>query len=237
MRDKRPKSYAPPNEVVRFNRYRVIEHWILIALFIILMLTGFTAKLYDNETLASIFGGFISTARLNNLHFTTGYLAAILLTTHIVNAVYGVTFKGWAKSIAVTYYDFTCMTLDARYYLGISDHPANCGRYSYKEKFTYWAVLVFSLTMVTSGIALHFPDIALQIFPAEIIPTAKVTHVNTALLLATVAVWHVYESIFSPESFPLKKTIFTGRISIDEMKRDHPLEFEDSPSTFTDDGG
>jgi len=52
-----------------------------------------------------------------------------------------------------------------------------------------------------------------------------------------IAAWHVYESIFSPESFPLKKTIFTGKISIDEMKRDHPLEIKDISSDFRDEGG
>ncbi|MDQ3258849.1 MAG: hypothetical protein M3R15_34125 [Acidobacteriota bacterium] len=45
-------------------------------------------------------------------------------------------------------------------------------------------------------------------------------------LLATLAIfaWHFYYTIYNPHVFPLSTTMVTGRISHEEMERDHALE-------------
>ena len=81
--------------------------------------------------------------------------------------------------------------------------------------------------MGISGCALWFPAFATQYFPGQIIPAAKVLHSSEALVIVLiVAIWHMYNAIFSPEVFPLDTSIFTGYISEKRMSREHPLEFE-----------
>lgn len=41
------------------------------------------------------------------------------------------------------------------------------------------------------------------------------------LLIAT---WHIYDSILSPDVFPLNKSIFTGYMSKKQMQNLHPLQ-------------
>jgi hypothetical protein len=44
------------------------------------------------------------------------------------------------------------------------------------------------------------------------------------LIFILIAVWHIYNAIFSPEVFPLDTSIFTGKISRDRMVLEHPKE-------------
>jgi hypothetical protein len=69
------------------------------------------------------------------------------------------------------------------------------------------------------------PILFTRFLPGETIPAAKALHSNEALVIFLInAIWHIYNSIFSPEVFPLDTSIFTGYISRDRMLREHPLE-------------
>jgi hypothetical protein len=41
-----------------------------------------------------------------------------------------------------------------------------------------------------------------------------------------IVTWHIYNAVFSPEVFPLDTSIFTGRISVERMRHEHPIEYE-----------
>ena len=63
-------------------------------------------------------------------------------------------------------------------------------------------------------------------------------HSNEALVIVVlIAVWHIYNSIFSPEVFPLDTSILTGYISRERMVREHPVELERIEGTKTDESG
>ncbi len=112
-----------------------------------------------------------------------------------------------------------------RYYFGLENQPAKCGRYDYMEKFEYWTILVGGVLMTGTGAVLWLPTVFTLILPGEAIPAAKALHSNEALVIVLIiAIWHIYYSIFSPEVFPLDTSIFTGYISRARMIREHPLE-------------
>jgi len=79
--------------------------------------------------------------------------------------------------------------------------------------------------MILTGAILWFPAVVTKFMPGEIIPAAKVLHTNEALVVfLIIAIWHIYNAIFSPEVFPLDTSMFTGYISKERMLREHPDE-------------
>ncbi len=131
--------------------------------------------------------------------------------------------------------DFTDAVHDIRYYIGLENSPAMCDRYSYKQKFEYWGILTGGLLMVATGAMLWFPAMVTRLLPGEFIPVAKALHSNEALVIVLlIAVWHIYNAIFSPEVFPLDTSIFTGYISRERMVREHPVELSKIEEVETD---
>jgi len=86
-------------------------------------------------------------------------------------------------------------------------------------------VIISAVLMIMTGIILWLPALLTRFLPGEIIPAAKVMHTNQGFLMfLIIALWHIYNSIFSPEIFPIDKSIFTGYISRERMALEHPAE-------------
>ena len=67
------------------------------------------------------------------------------------------------------------------------------------------------MIMVLTGLILWFPVTAVRYLPGEAIPVAALMHSKQALVVLLLAsAWHIYDSIFSPDVFPLDTSIFTG---------------------------
>jgi len=213
--------------VRRFSRARVSEHWIHIAVFFGMAATGLCQKFYylDFSREFIVFAGGIDSIRM--LHRGIGVFYAVMILVHIAAAMVGVVFLRWQPSMLVLRKDFQDAAHNVKYYVGILGRPADCGRYDYKQKFVYWLTLTGSAIMLLTGLALWFPAATANIMPGQVIPAAKVMHSNHALLIfLLIALWHMYDSVFSPNVFPLDKSIFTGYISSERMRLEHPLEYE-----------
>lgn len=213
------------HKIKRFSTYRIAEHWIHMATFIVLVVTGLSQKFHSLDiSLWLIFHlGGIDYVRL--IHRYAGMVFLGVTALHIITGIVCIAAKKWPPSMVINKKDFSDAIHNIRYYLGVETQPAICDRYSYKQKFEYWGVLISSVVMVFSGIILWFPVFLTQFLPGEIIPAAKVIHTNQGFLMfLIIALWHIYNSIFSPDVFPLDKSIFTGYISQERMALEHPIE-------------
>jgi formate dehydrogenase gamma subunit len=214
--------------VKRFSLYRIIEHWLAAAVFVALVTTGLSQKFYSLELsqwFVVALGG-IDAVRI--IHRVNGVIFACLIAQHVTIASWGVLFKKWQPSILINRKDFYDAAGNLKYYFGLSNHPARCGRYDYKQKFEYWGILAGGLVMIVTGLTLWFPVFVAQFLPGSIIPAAKALHTNVAMMIFfIIAVWHIYNSIFSPEVFPIDTAIFNGKISKERMMKEHPLEYEE----------
>ena len=211
--------------IKRFTLSRMLEHHLNAVVFVLLVVTGLSQKFHEyglSQWIIMKLGG-VDSVRL--IHRYSGLSLAVLTTSHIIMASLGVIMKKWPASMVINLNDFRDAVTNLKYYFGLTNHPAQCGRFDYKQKFEYWGVVVGGMLMVGTGLVLWFPVTAASVFPGEIIPAAKAAHTNEALLAFLVIVtWHIYNSIFSPEVFPLDTAIFTGSISRKRMAHEHPLE-------------
>ena len=213
------------NTIRRFGTARILEHLLAIVTFGVLVVTGLSQKFFSlnvSQWLILTLGG-IDTVRL--IHRYAGVVFTLALSAHVLINVTGIILRKWQPSMLINKNDFTDAVHDIRYYSGLENFPSHCDRYGYKQKFEYWGILTGGLLMMATGIILWFPTTATRLLPGELIPAAKALHSNEALVIVLlIAVWHIYNSIFSPEVFPLDTSIFTGYISGERMLREHPLE-------------
>ncbi len=144
---------------------------------------------------------------------------------HILVAIVGLVVKKWQPSMVITKNDFRNAVHNIRYYLGNERYPAPGSKYSYTQKFEYWGILTGGLLMIVTGAVLWKPLFITRFMSGEIIPAAKVLHTNEAMVVfIIIALWHIYNAVFSPEVFPLNMSIFTGSISRERMIHEHLLE-------------
>ena len=211
--------------IKRFGIGRILEHQANALVFTALVVTGLSQRFHDYKVshwIIQVLGG-VDNMRV--FHRAMGFLFMLLIVLHIITGVYGVIVRRWQASMMINMNDFRNAMENIRYYFGIVNHPALCDRYDYKQKFEYWGVIAGGFLMISTGLILWFPVDFARFLPGEFIPAAKAAHSNEALLaFLVIVIWHIYNSIFSPEVFPLDTAIFTGRISRERMVHEHPIE-------------
>jgi cytochrome b subunit of formate dehydrogenase len=211
--------------VVRFSRGQRLEHLAVMVLFLALVLTGFPQKFPQApwaQALVDSMGG-LSSARY--LHRAAGLAFAVLAMGHLLNASLRLMLRRQALTLVPGRKDFRDVVDNLRYYLGAAEAPPLFDRFDYREKFEYWGMAMGAVVMTFTGLVLYFPLRITQLLPGEVIPVAKVTHSNEGLLaFLVVIVWHIYNVHLAPEVFPFNTAIFTGRITVEQLRHHHPLE-------------
>ena len=211
--------------IKRFGIGRIVEHQANALVFATLVITGLSQRFHEYKMSLWVIKTLGGVDTMRAIHRVSGILFALLIIVHIALGIYGIIKKRWPAAMMVNMNDFLHAMENMRYYFGITNHPALCDRYDYKQKFEYWGVIAGGFLMIGTGVALWFPVIVARFLPGEIIPAAKAAHSNEALLaFLVIIIWHIYNSIFSPEVFPLDTAIFTGKISRERMVHEHPLE-------------
>jgi thiosulfate reductase cytochrome b subunit len=127
--------------------------------------------------------------------------------------------------------DVTDAYQNIRYFLGLSKEQPKFRKFTYLQKFDYWAVFWGVFIIGSSGLALAFPTKAALIFPqwttGWIWELVYIMHSDEALLaIVFILFWHFYNEHLRPEVFPMSWVWITGKLSIEELQEKHPLEFQ-----------
>jgi cytochrome b subunit of formate dehydrogenase len=114
-----------------------------------------------------------------------------------------------------------------KWFVGKGPRP-QYGRWTYWEKFDYFAVFWGMAVIGSTGLMLWFPEFFTLLLPGELINVATIIHSDEALLAAGfIFTVHFFNTHLRPEKFPMDIVVFTGRMSLEEFKRDKPLEYEE----------
>lgn len=112
-----------------------------------------------------------------------------------------------------------------RHFFGAGPKPA-FGRFTYWEKFDYWAVFWGMLLIGGSGYVLWFNTFFSRLFPGWIFNVALLIHGEEALLAAGfIFTIHFFNSHLRPEKFPMDLVIFTGRVTEQQLQEERPAQY------------
>jgi cytochrome b subunit of formate dehydrogenase len=230
----RHKPVAGERLYRRFTTFERSLHLTMLLSFFILAITGMILKFsYAGwaQFLAAAAGGFATTGVLHRM-------AAITLITIFIIHLVDVHKRKKASGLGWSEFIFSDTSLifnknDARefaasikWFLGRGPRP-KYGRFTYWEKFDYFAVFWGMFIIGSTGLLLWFPEFFTILLPGWTVNVATILHSDEALLaVAFIFTVHFFNTHFRPDKFPLDPVIFTGRVPVDEMKHDKPREYE-----------
>lgn len=222
------RSVDPKREYERFDIHQRIQHIMMFTSFIVCSFTGLPIKYaYTGwgQRLAALFGGADTDLKI---HLAS---AAVMLACCVYHLFYLVAImarkktRSWATLPSPK--DFTDLADNLRFMLGLSKQEPRFDRFSYKEKFDYWAVFWGIFIIGGSGLMMWFPDVAALLAPRWVIDASRAAHSDEAVLaIVVIAFWHFYNVHFSPTFFPMNKLWYNGKISRESMAHEHPAELE-----------
>jgi cytochrome b subunit of formate dehydrogenase len=101
-------------------------------------------------------------------------------------------------------------------------------RWTYWEKFDYWAVFWGMAVIGGSGMMLTFPEITADIFPGWVFNVVMLVHGEEAFLAAVfLFTVHFFNNHFRPDKLPPPDIVmFTGTQSLEEFRRDHRMQYD-----------
>ena len=118
-----------------------------------------------------------------------------------------------------------------KWFFGIGPRPSY-GRYTYWEKFDYFAVFWGVMVIGSTGFVLWFPELLTRVLPGWSINVATIVHSDEALLaVGFIFTIHFFNTHFRPDKFPMDPVIFTGRMTLEELKHDKPDEYAEMVRT------
>ena len=214
--------------IQRFDPHQRLQHLGMLSTFIILAVTGMPQKFSDlaiSQWVIARMGG-VDTAR--EIHHIAAFVMLGVCAYHVLYLVTRVLIAGDLGPLRMIpsikdVQDASHMFL---YLLGVRKDRPQFGRFSYLEKFDYWAVFWGIAIIGGSGLILLFPVQTAKILPGVIIPSARTAHSDEAVLAAGwIFIAHFFYAHLSPKYFPFNTTIFTGRMSRRKYEEEHPLEY------------
>jgi cytochrome b subunit of formate dehydrogenase len=113
-----------------------------------------------------------------------------------------------------------------RWFLWLGPRP-RFDRWTYWEKFDFWAAFWGLVVIGLSGLMLWFPEEATLFVPGWVLNAAVIIHGHEAILvIAFIFTVHAFHANLRPDKFPLDTAFLTGRIPEAEFRADRPLEYE-----------
>ena len=221
--------------VRRFQPFQRNLHLMVIFSFFGLALTGMTLKFSYAmwaQVLSRVLGGFEAAGLI---HRFCALLTFLYFGLHIYDLVRRKRQSGrtWLQFITSSEGmlfngdDWRELVGSIRWFIGKGERP-QYGRWTYWEKFDYFAVFWGMFVIGSTGLLLWFPAFFTHLMPGWFINVATSVHSDEALLaVGFIFTIHFFNTHFRPEKIPMDTVIFTGGMPLEEFKRDRPREYQE----------
>jgi cytochrome b subunit of formate dehydrogenase len=227
-------KHAGEKLYTRFTRYDRTLHIIMIISFLSLAITGMTLKFSYTEwshQIAILFGGV---ENAGNVHRVAAAALFGIFIAHVIDLMRKKKneFGTWKNlifgpdSMVPNKKDLEDLKASIKWFLGKGERP-QYGRWTYWEKFDYFAVFWGIFVIGFTGLTLWFPEFFTYFFPGSFLNVATIIHSDEALLASGfIFTIHFFNTHFRPEKFPMDTVIFSGQMTIEELKLERPHEYD-----------
>jgi formate dehydrogenase subunit gamma len=221
-------GHAEGEKFERFNRNFRFQHMVMFSSVILLIVTGMPLKFPGfilSRFVINFWGGIQNSTIVHRIG------AGMLIYFMVHHLFYTILSRDGRRDFVLLLpglRDAKDIAQNIRHFLGKTPDKPRFGRFSYIEKFDYWAVYWGCIIMIGSGLFLWFENQVMRFLPKYVTDIAHEMHSDEALL-ATLAiiVWHFYNVHFNPDRFPGTLLWWHGQLTEHEMKDEHPLEYEE----------
>lgn len=215
--------------VKRFNALERSFHFFLIVTFLVQTATGFGrvyVTTYWGERLIDVFGGYQSAT---TLHIRVGF---VMIAGFLIHTLYVLARVQWRRfpgcifgpdSLVPNMNDARNFVQQVLYFLGRRP-PPRFDRWTYWEKFDYWAVYWGMPLLALTGVMTAYPLESSRIFPGWFLNIAALLHRAEAVLAASyIFIVHFFIGHLRPFSFPMNEAMFSGTVPLEEVEEEKPL--------------
>lgn len=174
--------------------------------------------------LNGLFGGYESALRV---HIFAGISLICLFLIHVLYVLtnLGRIFSGGLfgpDSLMPGAKDIKHFFQHVGWFLGLSKNP-RFDRWTYWEKFDYWAVFWGMVVLGVTGLLMAFPYAATRYIPGWGLNVALWVHRIEALLaMAHVFMIHFFIAHLRRHNFPMDRTMFEGSSRLDTVRHEKP---------------
>ncbi|HWS15947.1 MAG TPA: hypothetical protein VN450_07125 [Candidatus Methylomirabilis sp.] len=204
-----------------------LQHLFLTILLTFLAITGFALMYHENSLAQWIIrmeGGIHNRGIVHRI-------AAVLLMANLVHHIVFMLFSREGKPelgrLFITKRDIDDFLQSLRYNLGTATEYPRFGKYGYKEKFQYWGAAAGIVLISLTGLMLWAEEFSMRLFPKFVLDLAIIIHGYQGLLAFLILfLWHLYNVHLHPSVFPMNPSWITGKVSVEWLREEHPLEYE-----------
>lgn len=219
----------PERSLLRMMPFERLNHIALTVSFIVLAITGIAVLVPDGiygRTVIALCGGMSGRAIVHRV------AAGVLILVFVGYAVWmAFTPRGRDKlrRLLPGVNDLRDLLQTVMLFLGRTQNRPSFARYSFPEKFEFWALVWGTTVMTVTGLLLALINWTLGTVPKWVLDISEVIHKWEALLaVGAIAVWHMYHVVWKPGVFPGNRSWLTGRIEFEEFIREHPQDYAEA---------
>ena len=222
----------------RFNPFERFLHLLVVTSFLLLVLTGMPLKFYYTDWAKVIFNLLGGAEVARALHRFGAIITFTYFGLHLFDLIAGLwrgrsslrdpatgrfsLKRAWTAtfgpdSMVPSFQDWRDFVAHQKWFFGKGPKP-QFDRWTYWERFDYFAVFWGIFIIGASGLVMWFPGFFTRFVGGWIINIALLVHSDEALLAAGfIFTFHFFNTHFRIEKFPMDTVIFSGRISKTEL--------------------
>jgi cytochrome b subunit of formate dehydrogenase len=222
-------------QISRIKRFSIIDrvfHLFLMLTFIIQTATGFSRLFITTgwgKKLSYFFGGY-ETALL--IHKFVGLLMMVGFVIHTLHLLKRIDWSNLKESIfgpdslVPNQHDIKHLWQRILWFFGLGK-PPKLNRWSYWEKFDYWAVYWGLPLLAITGLMTMYPLVTSRVLPGWSLNIAVLLHRAEAILaVAYIFIVHFFIGHLRPSSFPMNEAMFSGSVPLEEALEEKPAWVE-----------
>jgi formate dehydrogenase subunit gamma len=226
MSGKTNKPLQPVQQERTFPRFNISQRWehtLLLLSGLVLLLTGLPQKYREFSISQDLLSTPDRVELIRQIHHIAAIVLAVEAVYHLGLIIYLMAKRRLPGDLLPTWQDVRDAGHMIQYLLFMRIDKPKFGRYNFEQKVTYWFIFFGILIMGISGFIIWFPVQFTQFLPGGAVPAAKLAHSTESIVAAVfIVVWHVYHVHVERTNL----SMFTGRLSEDEMRTFHQKEYE-----------